>query len=114
MAIKSEEKLSSRQCVPCTGGTPPLEGRMLDDLMTQVQGWVLVEGKKIVKSFKFKDFAEALTFVNRVGELAEQQGHHPEIYLTWGKVEVELSTHKIKGLSDNDFILAAKIDDLMP
>ena len=114
MAANSQCSLSSKQCVPCQGETPPLEGQALEDLMKQVQGWELVEDKKILKNFKFKDFMEALAFVNRVGELAQQQGHHPDIYLSWGKVKIELSTHKIKGLTESDVILAAKIDTLMP
>jgi 4a-hydroxytetrahydrobiopterin dehydratase len=104
--------LKARRCKPCEGGAPALAGEQLKDMMAQVQGWELIEDKKITRNFKFPDFRKALEFVNRVGELAEQEQHHPDISLGWGKVRVELSTHKVKGLSENDFILAAKIDDL--
>lgn len=102
--------LTQKHCKPCEGGTPPLAGAQLGEMLGKVQGWELVEGKKIVKGFKFPDFKAALAFVNRVGGLAEQEGHHPDIFLSWGKVRVELSTHAVKGLSENDFIMAAKID----
>ena len=104
--------LNVKHCKPCESGTPALSGPPLADYLKQVQGWELVEWKKIVKAFKFPNFRKALEFTNRVGELAESEGHHPDIYLSWGKVKVELSTHAVKGLSENDFILAAKIDEL--
>ncbi len=108
----SQCSLADRKCVPCQGGTPPLKGQALADLAAQTPQWQVVEEAKLTRTFKFKDFAEALAFVNRVGALAEEQGHHPDIYFTWGKARIELSTHKIKGLSESDFILAAKIDKL--
>ena len=108
----SQCSLADRKCVPCQGGTPPLKGQTLADLVAQTPLWQVVDDVKITRTFKFKDFAEALAFVNRVGALAEEQGHHPDIYFTWGKVRIELSTHKIKGLSESDLILAAKIDKL--
>jgi len=91
---------------------PPLKGEELSSLQKQVDGWNAVEEHHITKTFKFPDFREALRFVNRVGELAEQQGHHPDLYLAWGRVEVKSWTHKIDGLTESDFILAAKIDQL--
>ena len=112
MTIQVGADLGVKHCKPCEGGTPALAGDVLTDYFKQVQGWELVEWKKIVKSFKFPNFRKALEFTNRVGELAESENHHPDIYLSWGKVKIELSTHAVKGLSENDFILAAKIDEL--
>ncbi len=105
-------KLCDLKCVPCKGGVPPLKGDELRKLHEQVESWDVVGEHHLSRTFKFKDFAEALAFVNRVSALAERQGHHPEIYLTWGKVRVEIHTHKIDGLAESDFILAAKIDQL--
>ena len=104
--------LASKNCVPCRGGVPPLQGKALEDLAKQVPGWVVIDGHHIKKSFKFQDFKQALAFVNRVGEVAEQQGHHPDILLAWGKAEVTTYTHAINGLTESDFILAAKINQL--
>lgn len=105
-------ELSSKKCVPCTGGVPPLKGEALQALQRQAEGWNVVEEHHLFKSFKFPDFLTALGFVNRVAEIAEEQGHHPVITLTWGKVEIKIYTHKINGLTESDFILAAKIDTL--
>ncbi len=91
---------------------PPLKGQELAAFERQVDGWIVVGEHHITKTYKFPDFRKALDFVNCVGELAEQQGHHPDIYLTWGKVEIKTWTHKIDGLTESDFILAAKIDQL--
>ncbi|HKR60751.1 MAG TPA: 4a-hydroxytetrahydrobiopterin dehydratase [Pyrinomonadaceae bacterium] len=104
--------LASRECVPCRGGVPPLKGDELQRLESELSDWSVVEEHHLSKVYKFRDFAEALAFVNRVGELAEQQGHHPDICFGWGKVEVTIWTHKIDGLTESDFILAAKIDTL--
>src|SRR5262249_4933115 len=104
--------LASKRCVPCRGGVPPLEGEELKRLESQLDGWNVVNEHHLERNFKFPDFKTALTFTNRVGELAEEQGHHPDIYLTWGKVAVTIWTHKISGLTESDFILAAKIDRL--
>ena len=104
--------LASRECVPCRGGVPPLKGEELRRLNDQVDGWTVVEEHHLMKVYKFRDFAESLAFVNRVGELAEQQGHHPDICFGWGRVEITIWTHKIDGLTESDFILAAKIDEL--
>ena len=105
-------ELAEKRCVPCRGGVPPLKGEELARLQPQVPGWEVVEDHHLSKSYKFPDFLTALAFVNRVGEVAEQEGHHPDIYLSWGKVGVQIWTHKINGLTESDFILAAKIGDL--
>ena len=104
--------LATKTCVPCRGGVPPLKGEALASLQRQVPGWRVHEEHHITKTFTFPDFRQALGFVNRVGEVGEQQGHHPDIYLSWGKVEIKLWTHKIDGLTESDFIMAAKIDQL--
>ena len=105
-------ELSSKQCVPCRGGVPPLAGEEIQRLLDQLNGWTVELQHHLKKNYSFKDFAEALAFVNRVGALAEEQGHHPDICFGWGKVEVTIWTHKIDGLTESDFILAAKIDKL--
>ncbi len=103
--------LESKHCVPCEGGTPPLLKREIDELLKQLTSpWELVRTERIQRDFEFSDFKDGLAFVNRVGAIAEAEGHHPDIYLTWGEVTVELSTHAIRGLSINDFILARKIE----
>lgn len=107
--------LASKRCVPCEGGVPALGEDEVKRLLGELDGWGLAAGvsgarPEIEKEYRFPDFREALAFVNRLGEVAEQEGHHPDIYLTWGKVRVALSTHSIGGLSENDFILAAKAD----
>jgi 4a-hydroxytetrahydrobiopterin dehydratase len=102
--------LASKTCVPCRGGVPPLAGKELEGLAKQVPQWKVVNGHHITRTFQFPDFRQALTFVNKVGEIAEQQGHHPDILLAWGKAEITTWTHKIDGLTESDFILAAKID----
>ena len=104
--------LATKHCVPCRGGVPALAGAELDKMKAQVEGWEVIDGHHITKSFAFPDFRSALASVNRIGETAEQEGHHPDIFLTWGKVEVKIWTHKINGLTESDFILAAKIDEL--
>ena len=103
--------LASKQCVPCRGGAPPLKGVGIKALHEKLgSDWRVVEEHHLEKTFRFKDFREALDFTVRVGELAEQQGHHPDIYLAWGKVNVTIWTHKIDGLTESDFIFAAKAD----
>lgn len=104
--------LANRHCVPCRGGVPPMRGAEILEFMKEVQGWEVVEEHHLRKDFKFADFLEALQFVNRVGELAESEGHHPDISFGWGYAEIKIWTHKIDGLSESDFILAAKIDAL--
>jgi 4a-hydroxytetrahydrobiopterin dehydratase len=106
------ENLAKKKCEPCEKGTPALEGVELRNLYGQLDGWNLVNGHHLEKEYLFKDFRQALAFVNRLGEVAEQEGHHPDVFLAWGKVKVTLWTHSIGGLSVNDFILAAKADGL--
>ncbi len=105
--------LAEKECVPCKGGVSPLKGGELNKLASQLKsGWQVEDEHHLHKTFKFKDFREALNFTNKVGELAESQGHHPDILLTWGKVEITLWTHKIDGLTESDFVMAAKIDQI--
>ncbi len=104
--------LAEKNCVPCKGGVPPLAGEELALLHRQTPGWNVVNGHHLERAFKFSDFVTALGFVNRVGAIAEEQGHHPDILLGWGKAEVTIWTHKINGLTESDFILAAKISEL--
>lgn len=105
-------ELAERQCVPCRGGVPPLAGEEIEKLLRQLEAWQVVKEHHLLKTYRFKDFRESLQFVNRVGELAEEQGHHPDICFGWGKAEVTIWTHKIDGLTESDFVLAAKIDKL--
>jgi 4a-hydroxytetrahydrobiopterin dehydratase len=105
---------ADRQCVPCQGGVAPLKGENLVRLAVELGGgWQVVAEHHLEKEYRFKDFREALAFTNRVGGLAEDQGHHPDIYLAWGKVKLTIWTHKIDGLTESDFILAAKADRLL-
>ncbi|HXZ32236.1 MAG TPA: 4a-hydroxytetrahydrobiopterin dehydratase [Terriglobales bacterium] len=104
--------LASQNCVPCKVGTPPLKGSDLHTFSHQLPNWHVSNEHHITRTFTFPDFKEALAFVNCVGDVAEQQGHHPDILLTWGKVEITLWTHKVDGLTESDFIMAAKIDQL--
>jgi 4a-hydroxytetrahydrobiopterin dehydratase len=106
------EKLADRKCVPCSGGVPALKGRALEDLHKSVPKWKVIKRHHLEREFKFPDFAKALEFVNRVGGVAEKQGHHPDILLAWGKAGITLWTHKVDGLTESDFIMAAKIDRL--
>ena len=109
--MKSE--LASKQCVPCRGGVPPLKGPQIGDLHRQLdENWRVVGEHHLTRDFTFKNFRQALDFTNRVGELAEEQGHHPDICLGWGRVALEIWTHKIDGLTESDFIFAAKVDGL--
>ena len=105
-------ELAKKQCVPCRGGVPRLAGTELEALMAELGGgWNLVEEHHLEKEYRFSDFLGALEFTNRVGGIAEEQGHHPDIYLSWGRVELKIWTHKIDGLTESDFILAAKADE---
>ena len=106
-------ELASRDCVPCRGGVPPLQGDDITRLLSQVPGWQVVNEHHLSREYKFKDFKETQTFVTRVGDLAEEQWHHPDICFGWGRAEVTIWTHKINGLTESDFILAAKIDQLL-
>jgi 4a-hydroxytetrahydrobiopterin dehydratase len=106
-------ELAEKECVPCKGGVPPLKGAELEKLSQKLGGgWNAVNEHHLEKEYKFKDFREALEFTNKVGELAERIQHHPDIYLAWGQVKLTLWTHKIDGLSESDFIFAAKVDAL--
>ena len=108
--MKSSE-LADRRCVPCQGGTTPLKGESLAEIRRLLGGdWTVVDEHHLEKTYKFKNFREALDFTNAVGEIAEQEGHHPEITLTWGRVSIRIWTHKIDGLTESDFVLAAKAD----
>ena len=102
--------LADKTCVPCRGGVPPLKGDALNPLKAEVPDWEVVSEHHLKKAFKFPDFKQALDFVNRAGAIAEEQGHHPDILLAWGKAEVTIFTHKIDGLTESDFVLAAKIN----
>ena len=102
--------LTEKHCVPCRGGVPPLKGEQLQELARQLPEWNVVDEHHLTRSYTFPDFKKALDFVNRAGAIAEQEGHHPDLALAWGKVDVKTWTHKIDGLTESDFILAAKID----
>ena len=104
--------LASKDCVPCKGGVAPLKGEALAGLLKQLDGWAAAAEHHLEKTYKFTDFATALAFVNRVGALAEQQGHHPDILLAWGRATITIWTHKIDGLTESDFVFAAKCDQL--
>jgi 4a-hydroxytetrahydrobiopterin dehydratase len=106
--------LSHKHCVPCEGGTLPLSHEQSEELLQEVSDWHLEEDKEIIKTYEFKDFREAMDFMNEVAHIAEKEGHHPDIKLhDYKKVDVRISTHAIGGLSENDFILAAKVDELL-
>ncbi len=107
-------QLADKVCVPCRGGVPALSPGEIASLLDQLGGgWEVVDNHHLRKRYKFKNFREALDFTNRVGELAESIGHHPDISLAWGKVVLEIWTHKIDGLNEADFIFAAKCDKLL-
>ena len=106
-------ELSNMECVPCKGGAAPLKGEEIEKLHRKIDtDWNIIEEHHLEKSFSFLDFRQALDFTNKVGELAESQGHHPDIYLSWGKVKLTIWTHKIDGLTESDFIFAAKVDHM--
>jgi 4a-hydroxytetrahydrobiopterin dehydratase len=104
--------LAAKTCVPCRGGVPPLAAPETERLLVELgpNGWRAVDGHHLEKEFRFPDFVQALAFTNRVGAIAEEQGHHPDLFLTWGKVRIQIWTHKIDGLTESDFVLAAKCD----
>ena len=103
-------ELAEKSCVPCRGGVPPLTSEQIAPLLAQVPEWGVIDNHHIERRFTFPDFKTALDFVNKVGAIAEEEGHHPDIVLVWGEVKVTIWTHKIDGLTESDFILAAKVD----
>lgn len=105
--------LKDKKCIPCRGGVPALEGKEIEPLLKEVDGWQLVDDKKIQKSFKTKDFVHSMDIANKITELAESEGHHPDLHVAYGSLGIEIWTHKVGGLTESDFILAAKIDDLI-
>lgn len=108
------QRLSDMQCVPCRGGVPPLEGEELSRLESELAGgWRVIEGHHLEKEYTFPNFVDALAFVNLVGALAEDQDHHPDIYLAWGRTQIQIWTHKIDGLTESDFVFAARCDALV-
>lgn len=103
----------TKKCVPCEGNVPPLSPEQTAEYLQQVAGWSISEGGlTIFREYTFKDFEETIAFVNKIAQVAESEGHHPDLQVSYGKIRVELTTHAIGGLSENDFIVAAKIDDL--
>jgi 4a-hydroxytetrahydrobiopterin dehydratase len=108
---RSAMSLADQHCIPCRGGVPPLPRERIDELLQELEpGWTLNDDGHLLRSFEFPDFARALAFANRVGEVAEAEQHHPDLHVAWGRCEVEIWTHKISGLTDSDFYLAAKVD----
>jgi 4a-hydroxytetrahydrobiopterin dehydratase len=109
--IAAVSELADQKCVPCRGGVPPLKGKPLAELAARLRaGWTIEREHHLIKSFEFPDFAQALAFANRAGAVAETEGHHPDLLVRWGEVRVTIWTHKIDGLTESDFVLAAKID----
>jgi pterin-4a-carbinolamine dehydratase len=106
--------LTQKHCVPCEGGDPPLPDEKIQELLPQIPDWILMdaEAKKLRKQFKFPKFMDAINFVNQVAQIAESEKHHPDIYIFYNKVQIDLYTHAVGGLSENDFILAAKINQI--
>jgi len=108
-----ENELAKRACVPCRGGIPPLAGEAIDALLAKLTpDWKVIDGHHLEAEYPFSAYRTALDFTRQVGELAEAEGHHPDLYLVWGKVKVTLWTHKIDGLTESDFIFAAKTDQI--
>ncbi|SFH13662.1 4a-hydroxytetrahydrobiopterin dehydratase [Pontibacter chinhatensis] len=103
--------LTEKKCVPCEGGVPAIEGAEIENYTCQLKSkWDVVDEKMLRRTFTFQDFKSAMTFANQVAAIAEEEGHHPDLHISWGKVVIELYTHAIGGLSENDFIVAAKVD----
>ncbi|GIW70436.1 MAG: 4a-hydroxytetrahydrobiopterin dehydratase [Patescibacteria group bacterium] len=113
MQTVSKNILSHKHCIPCEGGVDPLKGEKLAEYTSILPEWIVMDKKKIEKDFVFKNFQQAVTFINKIADVAEAEGHHPDIFLhNWRKVKIMLTTHAIKGLSENDFILAAKVNKI--
>ena len=107
-------ELAKKECVPCKGGVPPLQGNEIKSLLDKLgNDWTVIEDHHLEKGYEFPDFRKALDYTIRVGELAEEHGHHPDVYLAWGKVRLTIWTHKIDGLTESDFIFAAKADEVL-
>ncbi len=106
--------LTQKHCIPCESGDPPVPDGREEELHKQIPNWLLLRDgtHKLRRQFKFKDFKEAISFVNKIAEVAEKEGHHPDIYIFYNKAQIDLFTHAVGGLSENDFIMAAKIDTL--
>jgi 4a-hydroxytetrahydrobiopterin dehydratase len=108
----TSDNLAHKKCMACTVGTPKLKGKELEDLYQKLEpGWKVIDEHYLEKEYEFPDFKHALQFVNDLGQIAEEEGHHPDLFLAWGRVKVSLWTHKINGLSESDFIFAAKCDE---
>jgi len=106
-------ELAKKHCVPCRGGVPPLKGKAISELLSQIdRAWRVVGEHHIERRFTFADFASSMAFAGEIGDLAEREGHHPDLLVRWGELLVTLSTHKANGLTESDFVLAAKIDEL--
>jgi len=105
-------ELTKKKCAPCEGGMHHLKKARVDGLLKEIPEWELKEGR-LYKQYKFKNFVEAMRFINSIAKIAEQEGHHPDFHVHYSRVEIELWTHAINGLSENDFIVAAKIDELL-
>jgi 4a-hydroxytetrahydrobiopterin dehydratase len=102
--------LADQKCIPCRGGTPPLTHEQIEPLAHRLDGWTVEDDNKLIKAFKVRNWVEAVAFVNRITPVAEAENHHPDLYVRWGEVRVYLWTHKINGLTESDFFMAAKID----
>ncbi len=105
--------LADKKCIPCQGGVPALEPEKCRELLKELSGWILNDKGHLEKTYSFDDFRKPFEFVKRVGEMAEEQGHHPDLFLAWGRLTIEVWTHKINGLVESDFIFAAKADALL-
>jgi 4a-hydroxytetrahydrobiopterin dehydratase len=103
-------ELAKKTCVACHGGMPTTPAEEIPGLLAQLEGWRVEGGKKLVKTFKWKDWLDTIRFVDRIGDVAEREDHHPNLYVAWGRVDVTIWTHAVDALTENDFILAAKID----
>lgn len=104
-------KLSEKKCVPCTGKVPALDATQISQMLSDIEGWQVIENKKLTKTLKFDNFKKAMRLADQIADIAERENHHPDLHVSWGELRIELWTHKIDGLSESDFIMAAKIDE---